>query len=371
MENARTPAPTSFADIEAALSLGFRPRRFELLRRVTDLFIANVETCTESQVNIFDEIMDKLVERIEREALIELSTRLAPLARAPINISRRLSRDDDIEIAQPMLEKSGMLSDEFLVEIARTKSQAHLSAIAARTQINETVTDVLVDRGDRAVTQKVVANKGAKLSHFGHTTVANRAAQDEDMAEVFIQRGDIPPDVFEQLVEKASEKVRQKLLAKASPEMRERIVNTVAAVTKQVVRIEALRNPPPTGARFTMKADPAQLKIQLSRMVRAGKATEAVDVFASLCGVSTAMLKNLVRQQSDETLVILGKAVGLGWPDLKEFLTLTIRDKLVQGDRGKTLFNTFAGLTNENAQRILRFVRTSKAVSGGDVKKMM
>ncbi len=87
---------TSFADIEAALSLGFRPRRFELLRRVTDLFIANVETCTDSQVNIFDEIMEKLVERIERESLIELSERLAPLPRAPINISQRLSRDDDI-----------------------------------------------------------------------------------------------------------------------------------------------------------------------------------------------------------------------------------------------------------------------------------
>jgi uncharacterized protein (DUF2336 family) len=344
-----------------------------MLRRVTDLFIANVETCTDSQVNIFDEIMEKLVERIERESLIELSERLAPLPRAPINISQRLSRDDDIEIAQPMLEKSVMLSNPFLVEIAKSKSQAHLSAIAGRAEIDETVTDVLVDRGDRDVAHKVVANKGARLSRFGHTTVAKRAEHDEEMAELFIQRADIPADVFEQLVEKASETVRQKLLAKATPEMRDRIIKTVAAVTKQVVRIEALRNPSPAGqgARFAVKADPTQLKTQILRLVRAGKPAEAVETFATLCGVSGQMMKNLVRQQSDETVVILGKAAGIGWPDLKEFLTLTMKDKFAQADRSKTLFNTFAGLTNDNAQRILRFVRTSKAVSGADVKKMM
>ena len=369
MENVQT----SFADIEAALSLGFRPRRFELLRRVTDLFIANVETCTDSQINIFDEIMDKLVERIERESLIELSERLAPLPKAPINISQRLSRDDDIAVAQPMLEKSVMLSDALLVEVAKTKSQAHLSAIAGRAEINESVTDVLVDRGDRDVAQKVVKNSGARLSRFGHATVAKRAAHDEEMAELFIQRSDIPVDVFEQLVEKASETVRQKLLAKATPEMRDRIIKTVAAVSQQVVRIEALRNAPPAsqGARFTMKADPTQLKTQLSRMAKAGKAAEAVEAFAALCGVSPQTMKNLARQQSDETIVILAKAVGLGWPEVKDLLVATMKDKISQAGRDKTLFNTFAGLTNENAQRILRFMRTSKAVSGSDVKKMM
>ena len=114
-----------------------------------------------------------------------------------------------------------------------------------------------------------------------------------------------------------------------------------------------------------------QLKTQLSRLVKAGKSAEAVETFATLCGISGQMLKNLVRQQSDETIVILGKAAGLGWPDLKELLVLTMKDKFAQADRGKTLFNTFAGLTGDNAQRILRFVRTSKAVSGSDVKKMM
>jgi hypothetical protein len=141
-------------------------------------------------------------------------------------------------------------------------------------------------------------------------------------------------------------------------------------VTKQVVNIEALRQAQPA-ARFTVKSDPAQMKMQLSKLVRSGKPAEAVEVFAALCGVPPQMLKNLVRQQSDETLVILGKAVGLGWPDLKELLAVTMSDKLRQSDRGKILFNTYAGLTNENAQRILRFVRTSKAVSGSDVKKMM
>ena len=228
----------SFAELEAALSLGLRPRRFELLRRVTDMFIANVDACSDEQISDFDEVMERLIEKIEHEALIELSGRLAPLQRAPNNIVHRLSRDDDIEMAQPMLEQSAVLSDSFLVEIAKTKSQAHLAAIAGRASIHETITDVLVDRGDLTVARKVTANEGARFSRFGHTRVATRAEQDEMLAEAFIRRADVPPELFEQLVRQATETVRHKLLANASPEMRDRISRTVTAVAKQVARTE-------------------------------------------------------------------------------------------------------------------------------------
>ena len=77
----------------------------------------------------------------ERQALIELTGRLAPIDRGPINVIGHLSRDDDIEISGPILEQSNMLTDNDLVEIATTKSQAHLSTIAGRKRIGEPVTD--------------------------------------------------------------------------------------------------------------------------------------------------------------------------------------------------------------------------------------
>ena len=363
----------SFAELEAALSLGLRPRRFELLQRVTDLFIANIETCTDEQVDDFDDVMERLADKIEREALIELSGRLAPLEKAPRNMVHKLSRHDDIEIAQPVLEQSKILSDEFLIEIAKTKSQAHLVAIAGRPHIREAVTDVLVDRGDLAVARKIAANRGAKFSRFGHSRVALRAEQDELTAEAFVQRPDIPPDLFDELVRKATESVRQKLLAKAAPEMRARVSKTVTEVSKEVARAEDPRNRPAAirSVAVSLKPDMAMLRAQVSRCARSGKPSELIDALASLCGVSNYVVKNLVRQQAAETVVILGKATGLGWPDINIILTVTMPDKMSQQSVSKALFDTFAGLSNENARRILQFIRTSKAASGADIRKMM
>ena len=62
---------------------------------------------------------------------------------------RRLAKDDDIAVAGPVLTQSPRLPETDLVEIAKTKSQAHLLAISGRTGIAEAVTDVLVRRGDR------------------------------------------------------------------------------------------------------------------------------------------------------------------------------------------------------------------------------
>lgn len=367
-----TSGQPSFAELEAALSLGLRPRRFELLRRVTDLFIANAEACSDEQINDFDEVMERLVDKIEREALVELSGRLAPLRKAPMNIVHRLSRDEDIDVAQPLLEQSILLSEAFLVEIARTKSQAHLAAIAGRPSIPETVTDVLVDRGDLTVARKVTANQGARFSRFGHARVAGRAEQDFQLAEAFASRSDVPADIFDQLIRKAAETVRQKLLAKASPEMRERISRTVATAARNVARIEDPRpRPHPVMGKMTLKPDVALLRAQVSRLARSGKVSELVDAMASLFGVSNYVVKNLIRQQADETLVILGKAVGLGWPDMNEILTATMKEKMQQHANGKALFDTFVGLSSANARRILQFVQTSRAASGADIRKMM
>jgi uncharacterized protein (DUF2336 family) len=94
-----------------------------------------------------------------------------------------------------VLQKSKVLTDENLVEIARTKGQEHLLAIAARAQVSETVTDALVERGDAHVTQKVVSNNGARLSELGFVKVVHEARTDEALASTLAHRKDVPPEL--------------------------------------------------------------------------------------------------------------------------------------------------------------------------------
>src|SRR2546425_1413860 len=119
-------------DLETTLQSGSAARRHELLRRVTDLFLGGADNFSEDQILLFDDVMSRLISHIEETALAELSVRLAPVANAPVGVIRRLACDDDIVISGPVLEQSERLTDDDLVDIARSKSQEHLLKIAGR-----------------------------------------------------------------------------------------------------------------------------------------------------------------------------------------------------------------------------------------------
>jgi uncharacterized protein (DUF2336 family) len=360
------------AELETALNGGVGLQRFEILRRITDLFLANAPAYSEVQVTVFDDVIDALIAKIEHDALVELSGRLAPIVNAPIKVVTQLSRHDDIAVSGPMLEQSSALPDNVLADIARTKSQAHLAAIAGRARINAVITDILVDRGNLEVARKVTSNTGAGFSRFGHAKLAIRAEQDEQLAIALTKRTDLPPEMFDQLVRKATALVQQKMLTNAEPAMRDRIERTLTTVSQRVAHAERPRSRPSSGGpRVAAKHDVSQIRAQVSQAASASKSAETIDALALLSGVPVRAVKHIVQQRADDGIIILGKAGGLGWPDLKNVLNTTMPEKLKKPEDAKALFEKFVSLSGENAQRVLRFIKTSEAASLADIRKMM
>ena len=101
---------------------GSSEARIKTLRHVTDLFLKESDRLNDKQVEVFDDVLCLLIGRIESKALAELSERLAPVDKAPIEVIRRLARDDEIIVAGPVLMESKRLTTEDISEIARTKS---------------------------------------------------------------------------------------------------------------------------------------------------------------------------------------------------------------------------------------------------------
>ena len=229
-------AHTLLTELEVSLAERPSSQRFTILRKLTDLFLAGADSFSDDSIQVFDELMDRLIVQIERQALIELSIRLAPAQRAPLKVIARLSRNDDIEIAKPVLEQSSVLTDQDLVQIAKTKSQAHLYAIAGRTRISEPVTDILVDRGDSKVAAKVAANEGARFSRWTFAKAVERAEEDQSLALAVANRIDLPTDLLDQLVRKATKVVQQRLMAVSRPEIRQKILEALTVVSGRLVR---------------------------------------------------------------------------------------------------------------------------------------
>ncbi len=195
-------------DLEALSTERDAGKRRELLRRVTDLFFVTEEQQTDSERSVFGGVLERVAYELELEARAELSQRLSSSRFAPHNIVRRLA-EDDIDVAKPVLERSTVLSDEDLVEIAYSKSQDHLMAMTHRENLSVAVTDVIVQRGNRDVLISVAANKGARFSGKSFDTLAMQATHIAELREKLIYRDDVPNEVVEAIKRSVAAKLKK------------------------------------------------------------------------------------------------------------------------------------------------------------------
>jgi uncharacterized protein (DUF2336 family) len=168
-----------------------------VLRRITDLFIANAELYGEDQVGLFGEVMCRLIAKADRVALAELSAKLAPVVNAPAKALNRLARHPDIAVSGPLLEFAAALPDDDIVAIADTDRAdlKLLAKIAARAQLSAAVTDVLLKRGNRAIQRKVIDNPNACISEIGFARLINGLKDDKDLAAAIAARQDVPAEL--------------------------------------------------------------------------------------------------------------------------------------------------------------------------------
>jgi uncharacterized protein (DUF2336 family) len=357
-------SPSLVGELESVLRSGSVDRRNEILRQVTDLFLNAADVCRDEHIELFDDVLGQLVDKVERFALIKLSLQLAPVENAPPKVVHRLANDDDIAISGPLIERSIVLKDDFLVRIAQTKSQAHLAAIACRSRISETVSDVVVERGHNEVTRKIVANDGARFSQKGFQTVAERAWKDEQLAVSLAARIDVPAEIVEELTKKATDIVKRRLLA-AHPELKDRIE---AALSSPEDGHQACAHT--SKKAIFIQADETNLKRQLCERARRGEKTEAIALLARIAQVPVDSVKSIVRQGAEDGVLILCKAIGLGWSDAKAVLAATIGHNNADSDRRKA-FEKYIAFTSDTAQRVMRFLKLRRTAKFKDLSKMM
>ena len=220
-------------ELEDVIQHGSQDKRAATVKRIANLFIDGAPHFNEDHIGLFDDVLCRLIVEIETKARAEMAQTLAPLANAPIELMRQLAHDDDIAVAGPVLTQSVRLKETELVELARTKGQAHLAVIAGREGIGEAVTDVLVRRGDAEVMHNVADNQTARLSEGGFSALVKRAEGDGDLAEKVGQRPDIPAHLFRDLLMRATAVVQQRLLQAAKPETRSEIQRVLEKVSKE------------------------------------------------------------------------------------------------------------------------------------------
>ena len=228
----------SIADeVEAAIKAGSAEKHLETMKHVTDLFLLSADGFSGEQIELFGDVLERLIKTIElraladvsaRIALAEMSTQLASVKQAPPAVIRRLANNDEISIAGPVLTESARLTAEDLVELAQTKGEQHLLAISGRWWLTEVVTDALLVRHYPSVSRRLVNNPGARVSASGFAIVLKQAESDPELAVDTGIRVDLPAELRQQLLRSATDAVRSRLLSRAPPHLFEEIRNAIA-----------------------------------------------------------------------------------------------------------------------------------------------
>jgi hypothetical protein len=352
-------APNSiFADLETAIQSGSVIKRGDAMKRVTDLFFSGVDHFNEDQIRLFDDVLLRLTKKVEIKALAELSGRLAPVSNAPIGVVKHLARHDDILVAAPILTQSERLTEADLIEIAKTKGQGHLSAISDRTTLNEQVTDVLLNHGNKKVFHKLAQNPGASFSRSGFATIVKHAEGDDGLAEKIGGRADIPPQLMKTLVLKATASVRNCLLASAPSESHAEIRRVLASVSDDVVQDAKANTRDYKAAQNLVLLMQKENKLNDDAFCYFAKMyahDEIIAALALLCCVKIELIESVARGLHYGGLLVACKAADLKWPTVNIILTHRRRDHPIGAHELELAKAEFAKLSKQTAQRLLGF----------------
>jgi uncharacterized protein (DUF2336 family) len=195
----RSEAQPLILELDSALSRATAVWRNTTLRRLTDLFLVDAASYTDDQVGVFDDVIGRLLEKVDRKMLSELATRLAEVDNAPTNVVRTLARHADLQVAGPLIEKSNVLTDADLAEIADKdrKDPVVLSMIAARSQrLGVTITDVLIRRGNTALARKILDRADAEISEASFARMVTSVGTDKEFATEIAKRPDLPAELL-------------------------------------------------------------------------------------------------------------------------------------------------------------------------------
>jgi uncharacterized protein (DUF2336 family) len=344
------------AELETAVRAGSPERRHRILRCIADLFASDADRLNPTQVSVFDDVLLRLTEHADPQALGQLAATLANLTSAPEQTVRRLARHKSAGVAVPVLAKSKVLSEADLLEFASQGSQQHVLAIAGRPTLSEAVTDVVLEHAGKEISRALARNTGARFSERGFARLVAAAERDDMIAESLGVRPDLPPTQLHQLLAKASETVRSRLLKFAPPQLRQRLQATIDVIAAQsgpakpehidyAGALAIIDGPNRTGRlndssvnRFAIQHDHAKLGAALS--VLSGAAIETIE--------------QIMFDKDPMGLIIAARASRLNWQTALAIINNRGLPQLSkeQAEQSKLFFET---LVVSTAQYTIRF----------------
>lgn len=327
--------------------------RSELLSRIGDLFFATADHQSDGDTDVFGSIMERVAFEVEVEARAQLAQRFSAARRVPRNLIRRLA-NDDISVARPILERSAHLTDAELAEIARSKGQEHLLAISGRERLSAQLTDILVERGNRAVIARVAGNPGARFSSAGFAQLSRHAVEDEQVRAALVGRHDKPDGLLDSIKTAVVARLKSEL-ARSRPDLDATELERIVAERTASIDLNAVQESNEQLARLQGAGQITER--MLTDFARARRLPETVRCLALLTGLSDALVSRCLLTAHLSALGVLCKAHGFSNATYAALIQIRTSSKPLRGSVIAAAMRGYDTLPRATAERMLAFLR--------------
>lgn len=340
-------------------------KRRALLRELSQHFLSDEDAITDRASALFGTVVERLLDDMDIETRADYAEDTASSHFMPKSVALRLA-NDDIKVAAPFLEKSPVLDDDDLVSIARSQSQSHLFAVASRESLSESVTDVLVERGESPVLKRVSINPGARISEHSYETLASKAIGDAELGEALSSRTDLPITVAEKLMHCVAPHARATLESylkqngvDAAVELAEKAQEEYETARKKdrqhriegkVLLQDVLDN----------KRSINDVMIMLCGQNRL---FDVALILSRLSGLDESALIRVLCATADDPIAVACKASGLNEAAIEAVGTMRCRRLRRPARTAQKLVHLAHELNEADAERVIRFARLRSSLA--------
>ena len=338
-------------------------KRRELLREITDVFMHDPGGHSETEIGHFDAIMCAVSKSVEMSMRQALAARLSEVPYAPHDVIAQLAADE-IDVARPVLEQSSVLTDDDLINVAESRGSEHMQAISTRPDISETVTDVLVARGDDRVLETLVRNTGARLSRNSMTRIVARSEQVPALHGPLINRRDMPSDLLGSMYFFVSEKLKREIETRAESidmaTLDEKIQESWQAIQSDAE--ETVQQSLSSAERFVQEMIKARALNEslLVELLQSRRRMEFIYAFAALIEVDLPTAQRILNDPTCDSLAIAAKAARFDRSTFAKIIFILHKSDSNDSGAALKLVDVYDKITIQSAQRVMRFWRIRK-----------
>ncbi len=336
-------------------------RRRELLREITDLFFEPDHAHTKETSNHFNDILTSVTQEMGVEFRKEMANRFAKKDNAPSGFIRHLARDD-IDVAEPVLRHSPVLSDLDLTDIVADRNQDHIRAISSRKNLSECVTGAIVAKGDSQTLVKLTQNQGARFSRDSMATLVRRSETQKDLQSPLVDHKDLPPDMLNEMYFFVEEKLRQRIVERNDNTPKEELDRAFAQARSSICGSPGLPEDFADARTFvdTKKNSNKLTPPLLASLARNNQHTHFYLAFAELTGLDFDTARRVWEPGKTEAAAIVCKASNIPKDLFSTLVVLISKDNNADLSVIQSLGRIYEMIPKNTAERTLRFWKIRK-----------